>query len=214
MSQTTTLPMDNEWFKNSTLYNFADNPAAAWDNVLRDMGYNPYAANPFMQQIRQAAPGMANSYLVNQAMIPRPGTPGGQPTGLQGLTQDMGLGYRDFAKNALGAGGGGSSIYATLQQGANNLRPAVNVIRGLGTDTENAVNMNPYAWLLNQNLAANNGQGTTEYLASLNGPMLGSANLRRAYGTGLQSSYAGAMRNYASSANPLYGDIYNYLLGY
>lgn len=206
-----TLPTDNEWFRNSTLYNFADNPANAFDNVLRDMGYNPYAANPFMQQVRQAAPGFANSYLVQQAMQPRPGTPGGQPTG---LATDMGTGYRDFAKNALGAGGGGTQIYATLQSGANNLRPAINVMRGLGTDTQNAVNMNPYAWLLNQNLSQNNGQGTLDYLASVNAPMLGSANLRRAYGTGLQASYGGAMRNYAQSANPLYGDIYNYLLGY
>lgn len=207
-----TLPTDNEWFRNSTLYNFSDNPQAAFDNVLRDMGYNPYAANPFMQQIRQASPGMANAYLVNQALQARPGTGGGaQPTG---LTTDMGTGYRDYVRNALGAGGGGSNIYATLQSGANNLRPAINVVRGLGTDTQNAVNMNPYAWLLNQNLGQNNGQGTIDYLASINGPMMGSAALRRAYGTGLQSSYAGAMRNYASSANPLYGDIYNYLLGY
>lgn len=202
---------DAERIKGQMLYSFED-AQTALDNVLRDKGFNPFAANPFMQTMRRQAQPLAQAYLINAAT-------GGYPDSEFGNNwQDYSTdpynfaGFLNNSLNSITTPGGG--VYGRLTTARDQLPTALQAIRAMQNSTSGDVNsQNPFTQLLAQQMAQDNGQGATSVLRLLNGPLMASS-LRDAYGTGLSQAHALALRSFMNKPDPLQGDIWQYLFGY
>lgn len=215
---------DYEIGRYNALYNY-ENPSASFDNVLRDSGYNPNIANPFVQSLRSMAPGLANSYLIDRAMLPG-----------QGAT--TGLDYRNYMQGILNpnsqpdtsvtpmqevnAPGGvvnnpwnqrGSEFYAALGNSAQRMQQAVQAVRGYDPQTTSQVN--PFLGALQDRMATGGGQGGLDMLMSFYGPQM-PRGMRTAYGNSLDTALANATRNFwnqPNASNAMGSDIYSFLFG-
>lgn len=194
---------DQDQFRNQFLYS-TDDPGAAFNNTLRSMGYNPSAANPYMQYIKRAAPGLGLAYQTNAAQ----GYYGDPLQVSQGNGNGM-SGFGEYLRQSLSGSNGG--IRAQLSRAAGAMPDLINQLRNSGGNA-NLQQVNPYLYSLGQQFAQGNGQGTTNAYASYYAPFM-TQNLASAYGTGLEAARQNAVYNYAQSPNLLSGDLWNYLLG-
>jgi hypothetical protein len=197
---------DTEIARTNALYNY-ETPGSSFDNLLRDQGYNPYAANPFIQSMRTMAPGIANAYNMSRALMPS--------ASAQQVMPVTGLDYRNFVNGMFSPGlvnaqGQGSQFYATLANAAQSMPQAIAAARA--SDPSNVAAVNPFTSRLQEQLAANQGEGGTDMLMSFYGPMMG-RGLRQSYGNALEQARAQAQRSYWNGGNLLTNDLYTYLYG-
>lgn len=202
-------PNDQDLLRRNALFNWEE-PGFAFDSALQERGYNPYAANPFIQSIRQLAPGLSSAYLVNRATNP--------------ANPNLGTGsdYQSWLRDVLGGPqgqAGGSQLYATINQGRQGLQGAIQSAR---QQPANAANLNPFMAALQSRLgmntstpmtAANAGEGATDMLMAMNMPFL-SRGMAGAYGRALEQAREQAYRRFWQRADPTQGDIYTELFGF
>lgn len=221
MTQPTMNPYGNgvggdDWnqARTSQLYNY-ENPQGALDQVMVDRGWNPYAANPFIQSIRSMAPGMANAYLVNQVNTTQ---------GNSGASPDS---YKNFLYANMGmptpgqAASGPSQFYAALNQaGGAGMQQAIQKARAYEAAQAQpgfgANDVNPYTQAFIERSAASNGQGATDMLGSFYSPMMG-RQTRQAYQNSLDIAANNAYRSFWNQPDPNLGattDLYTYLFGF
>lgn len=217
-----------------------DNPSFAFDTALRDVGYNPYAANPFTNSVRKLAPSLATSYGMEQAMNNMGGNaPGGIARRGQGYAngQRSSMSFSDYLRGSItgenisqkynppGATTGAEGADYHIMSGARNnigiqADYANNTFRGirdyrnqLGAGTVNFNTLNPFMAQLSDQAGANGGLGTVDILSSLMTPLLGSQNMAAAYNRALRASGEQAIRRLADEGPGSQNDIWTYLLG-
>lgn len=191
--------------RNQLLYPIED-ADKAWNNTLLDSGYNVYKANPFVQSLQRAGRGLRTTFLQDQAFGNAQGAANPNPAEQFG----------SYLKNTLGSG----NVYATLNQGAAQMRNTVNNVRNyqqqLASGQQTAETANPYLALLADELSAGNGQGTATALTQLRAPLLGS-RLGSSYNSMLNDIVAQANRSLANDPatyNPgSPRDIWSYIFG-
>lgn len=189
------------YLKNSTLYDYAS-PTSSFRNVLADNGYNPYAANPFMQVVQnRLAPSLGNSFQRTMA------TTGANVND----AMNSGSYFNNYLNNLLKNGGlasapmsGGAGI-GNMVQGAREVRQA----QMNGTPV---TQMNPFSLAMSEQLGANGGRGTVDAISQAYTPYM-NKTMATAFNNMLNANYETAIRNMA--ANPLdpSKDIWTYLLG-
>lgn len=199
---------DQNLLSNNALYNY-ENPQASFDNALRYQGYNPNAANPYMQSLRSMAPAMSNSFLSSMAQ---------NPNATADRTQNTGELYRNYLGAVMGGNGpaGQSSVYATLNDSATGMRDAITAARNF--NPTNVQQINPFLGALQERMAADQGHGALDMLQSFYSPMMGRAT-RSAYGNALDTAYGNAQYQFGTRPTTnlqglLSGDIYQYLFGF
>lgn len=203
---------DAEQARLQGLYSY-ENPQGALDQVMVDRGWNPYAANPFIQSLRSMAPGMANAYLVNRANT---------TTGGPAPADD----YKNFLYANIGMptpgqpNAGPSQFYAALNQGAQGMQGAVQNARAYQQQQASgnfpATAVNPYMQAFIDRSAANQGQGATDMLGSFYSPMMG-RQTRQAYQNSLDIAQQNAWRQFWLQPDPnrlATTDLYTYLFGF
>jgi hypothetical protein len=211
---------DADRFKSQFRYNL-DDPGFAFNNALQDLGYNPYAANPFIASLRRLAPGMGQAFALNMAT--QPGS-WGQGNTYADIGQNSSTSYGNFLRNAIagtpqtaaGNNPANQGVYGQMQYARQLMPQAVQSIRqqqqnlaGGGTMDQ----INPFTEMLAQQMAANNGMGTVALMQNLVSPFM-SRNMASAYGQGLQNAQQQALRRYTEpGVDPFAGDIWTYLLG-
>ena len=152
-------------------YNW-DNPTTAMANVLMDRGYNKFAANPALNMMMRAAPGLATSYLVN-------GATNGGVTNQENMYQD----FASYLNSAIGNGG----IYGSLSRGQAQLPDALDAVRrNMANPNAAAAQSNPLLMSLQNMTNDSNGLGALDALFSMQSPMM-NASTR----AGTESMYNG-----------------------
>lgn len=195
---------------NMLLYD-PENARMAIQQVMRAMGRNPNnGADLFGQMLQRAAPGLAMSFELQNAL--------GGGTGQAGMSQDVGGMFKNFLMSVLPHAGTGpsGSVFNTLSQGAKQLTSPglIGALRNYGNNSGDVNQQNPFLDMLNSTLTSNSGQGMIAALAALNGPGMGQGMLR-GYQSGLNASLGGAMNQYVQGQQEggQGGDLWKYLLG-
>lgn len=197
---------DVERTRAATLYGY-ENPQGAFDNVLRDWGYNPYAANPFVQTIRRQARPLQQAFLTEAATAGDP-----EASRYAGGARSMELAQDPYGYARWLAGAQDNGVYASLQQAQRNVPHLVRSIQQHQEALNRGVpltDINPFTQLMMETLAENNGQGTIDYMKQLYAPTI-SATLREPYGQALDAIGQSALRNMMYGGN-YQGDIWDYL---
>lgn len=193
------VPGDTSAFKFNQNFN-PDDPVAAFNNMLREQGYNPNAANPYMQYLRRMAPGMALSFNQGGAF----GEYGDPLTVAQNPQA-----YHDYLAQYMNGGAGG--MQARLNRAYQDIPALMRLYRQQSAGTQNLQNVNPFLYAMNNAMSANNGAGMEDVMGAYLGPAM-NQTMRQAYQTGLGNAYNNAMYNYGNNAT-LGNDIWTYLLG-
>lgn len=191
-----------QFLRDSFLYDLSD-PSRAFDNTLMDSGINPFAANPFTQKLRKAAPGLATSFLIDRAG--RPGEYGSNPT------PNAGADFRGYLDEAVKGG----NVYNRLSSAYGNFGRSIDTVRGYQKDLARGIpaqQINPYAAGLADLYADNEGEGTVKALYALQSPLM-SQGIAGAYKSGLGASFESSLRRLAFDPDNLSKDIWTYLMG-
>jgi hypothetical protein len=205
---------DADYVKGQTLYNY-ENPRTAMDTFLQDSGVNPYAANPFTQNLRSAAAPLSTAYASEWARQGQPGSPYFQ----QDPTQEAMNPY-SYATYMGSAFGGqdmtqGRGVYGALRRNVSELPNLISAVRNMNADTStNLTQTNPFLASMAERLSEDNGMGTVNYLAQLTSPMM-AQGLRSAYRNQLAQRQQNALRAQLNAPDPYAegNDIWKYLLG-
>jgi hypothetical protein len=197
-----------EGFRAQQLYN-EDDPQAAVQNALQDMGINPFnPGNPIVSLIMRAAPALAMAYRINNASTP-------------GVTEqsivDTPYAFRDYVTNAVRQGKTITGPAAAAQQ----IPAIIDKIRSLAQDTGgtgaggiSGLGGNPFVEIMGQLLGKDFGGGTTDILAALLGPGM-NRSTAAGYRSGLTRALSQAQRkfDFGSISRGENADIWQYLLG-
>lgn len=220
-----------------------DNPSFAFDTALKDVGYNPYAANPFTNSIRKLAPSLATAFQMEQSGNHNSNTPSAIARRGHGYANGLysSMSFSDYLRGSITGedignkkynppgsystpGWAPGSDYATTGTARGNIGTmaewAPNAFRGvrqyredLGAGRVNYQNLNPFMAQLSDQAGANGGLGTVDILSSLMTPLLGSSNMAAAYNRALRASGEQAIRRLADEGPGSQNDIWTYLLG-
>ncbi len=211
-----------------------DNPDFALNNAMSDIGYNPYAANPFTASVRKLAPALGTSYALEQAMNPNANTPGAIARRGQGYSngQYSSMSFSDYLRGSLTGEDLGNQKYnpfpgadypttGTARQNIgvqvpylnNTFRSIRDYRNQLGQGGVNFNNLNPYMAALSEQAGSNGGLGTVDILSNLMSPLLGSPAMSGAYNRALRSQGEQAVRKLAGEGLNTQNDIWTYLLG-
>lgn len=189
----------------------SSNPGFALQSALQDMGVNPFRANPMMAQTMKLAPGLAQSFLINNV-----GTSAETTAGRGGEGQMFG----DYLRAAL-SGQGGASLMDPINSGRGNLQGALAQIgamqdalmasgKGGGTAGVGLGDTNPFAQALSS--IYDDPQGAAGAYGALTTPFL-SQGVGQAYQQGLGNVAGQALRrtanDYGNSVNV--PNFWNYL---
>lgn len=198
-------PTGTEYARQSTLYDYANNPGFALQNAMLASGRNPFiSGSPMTAMLQRMAPGLGQAFLMQQAgqnLTPNDAARGPQR-------------FQDFLMSALQ----NNNIPGILSSAAGGLGNAIGSIRdyqGRLAAGESMPNANPYLTELATTLGSGFGQGTTNFLGATLGPFM-NRNMLTAYQGNLQNSQMNALRNQvnAPSFNTAQEqDIWRYLLG-
>jgi len=193
---------DPEILAQQQMYNWqtAAGQQTAVNNVLRDLGYNPYAANPFVQQMKGLGQGYSQHWLAQHAMNPQL-TAASLPASFAS--------YRDMLQNSFRNG----SMIADISRTGGGMRDLVGSMRNYSSQLASGIpadQLNPYMAYLQPQMAT--GQGTADFLSNLYAPLMG-RGMQQAYGAGLGALADTAGRNIAQ-AHDVTGDIWKYFFGF
>jgi hypothetical protein len=186
---------DDPFMRDKILFPRSD-PAAAMETALRNQGINTYGSSK-ATMMKQAAKGLAQSWLQRQAMT---GTP------------QMDNEFQDFGSYLQGAIGSGS-IFSTLAQSARDLPNVAEALKNFRGATDADRLQNPYMSELFQamNGQDESGSGVPGALAAYLGPLMGTRNMISGYQDVLDAAQQSNTMNRAN-ADPNY-DVFSYLLG-
>jgi len=190
------------------LYDYRDNPEFAADNAMRELGYNPGAMNPMLQQMRKSAKGLGTAFQLEKSNVAGLG-----PTN----AANSGADFRHYLMSSMSNGGqghssGGGGIYAALERGNQGFGQAVQNVRADRNAQANGgtASVNPYLREVSDQFGAL-GTGGVGMYGSLISPMM-TPRMGGAYAQGLQNSSGSAM-NQAIRSGVGNQDIWSYLLG-
>lgn len=191
--------------RNRLLFADAD-PRVAMMNSMQDAGLNPYQANPFMEMIMDAAPGLQASFMMRGARSNM--TPGDIDAagGMGGL-------LRDHLTQALTSGNINSELSGARAQ-LGSVPMLLDQFAMRRAKGELGMDENPFMGLLEA--AFSNPQAAQSLISGVTTPGLGSERLSASYNRGLGAAMQGAVRrqagDYGRATTPS-GDPNNPALG-
>lgn len=165
-------------------------PGAAMQQAMLGAGMNPFMSSMMNRFMMRAAPGLANSFMMEGASSANPGS-----------AMDVGGSFKDYLDKALG---GGMDVFGTLGNAAQSLPEFASYLRDQSTQGS-LMQQNPYANYMFQNLQSPN--SIINALLSLNGAGM-PTQMARSYQGGLQNAAVGSL-----SRAGVEDDIFKYLLG-
>lgn len=201
-----------------------DNPDFSWRNAMQDYGYNPYAPNPFTKRMAGLGSNLANSYVTRQATNPYATGSSVAQHGIHNFADYLWTNLNQAGNPGKNVGdfntGPGTAYirnpFAELGNAAANVPQTIQAVRdyrtGLNNGTVNAGNLNPFMAKLSDQLGANGGLGTADWLASIYTPFM-SSNVASSYRNALQASGESAIRRAGQQPITSPQDIWSYMLG-
>jgi hypothetical protein len=219
------MPATSNSNLNSDLLYGLDNPDFAWRNALQDRGINPYAANPFTRKLSTLGQPLANAYTAKQAVSPYSSgsdiASGNTLSFGQYLQNEVGTAMNPNNRGAPTTYGGPTtdSPFNEIGSQAASFAPVNGIVQhvrdyrnGLNDGSINAANLNPFMAKLSDQLGANGGMGTADWLGQMYSPFMSSA-VGSAYRSSLQNSGEQAIRSISQEPLNTPKDIWSYMLG-
>lgn len=171
------------------LYRYGGDPSLAMLSMLRELGYRGSTfMNPFMTSMLDAAPGLKNAFILQQALGGGMTPEGGVETGAASAQA-----FADFLRSTLAGG----NVMGALQQGRQNLVPAMQLLQNRDV-LSGAEGQNPYWDALDAALQEGGGGGALSILSSLANPFM-PTQMSRAVDTSLKRALTSALYQYSEA---------------